>query len=365
MHATPAVGIVGPQARKRPPLPGPHHGTKPLGSYADERLEESMDRRPIGTGYLRVSEISLGCWTLGGLNWVDGVPNGWANVHEDEAIRAIHLALDAGVNHFDNADVYGNGRAERMLSKALGNRRKEVIIASKVGHFPGTAEHAYEDLHIRHQCEQSLRNLKTDVIDIYYFHHGNFGPNDRFLDDAVAMVHRLRDEGKIRLIGLSAYSTEDFLRLVPRIKPAVLQSWAHMLDDQFIAPGSPVERLMAEHKLSFVAFSPLAQGLLLGKYDADNPPHFEPGDIRRERDRFQPESIRDTNRKVDRVKARFGSTIKELARVALQYVLAHEHVACVIPGFRNERQVACNLAAAGKPLTSDDVRNVREVFHES
>ncbi len=321
-----------------------------------------MQYRPLGDSDIKVSEISLGCWTLGGLNWINGMECGWADVDEDEATRAIHMAIDAGVNHFDNADAYGNGRAERFLARALGAKRKDVIIASKVGHFPGTAAHAYEAQHIRHQCEQSLTNLNTDVLDIYYFHHGHFGENDCYLDDAVAMMNRLRDEGKVRLVGLSAYSSEDFTRLVPVVQPTVLQSWAHLMDDQFIRPGSPVAKLMAERKMSFVAFSPLAQGLLLGKYDADNPPQFAPGDFRREKEEFRPEGIREANAKVERIKQRFGESIEDLARVALQYVLAMDNVACAIPGFRNERQVQCNLAAADKPLSAEDVAYLQEIF---
>lgn len=321
-----------------------------------------MQYRRLGNSDIQVSEVSLGCWTLGGRNWFEGKSIGWADVDEREAIDAIHWALDAGVNHFDNADVYGDGRAERMLAAALGGQRDQVVIATKVGHNRGTAAHAYEPQHIRHQCEQSLVNLQTDYIDLYYFHHGDFGPNDRYLDDAIATMHQLRDEGKIRLIGLSAYSDGDFERLVPRIKPTVLQSWAHMMDDRYIRPGGGVAELMAANELSFVAFEPLNKGLLLGKYDADNPPQFEPGDIRGQLDKFKPDAIRETNAKVDKIKARFGATLPELVRVALQYVLAHERVACVIPGFRNLRQAQTNVGAAGKPLSADDIAFLRGVF---
>ena len=147
-----------------------------------------MKMRELGQSGVMVSEVSLGCWTMGGLNWVNGTPNGWANVDEDEVERAIRVAVDAGVNHFDNADVYGNGRAERMLArvlKRLGLNTNDFVIATKVGHFPGTAEHAYEPAHIRHQCEQSLINLQRETIDLYYFHHGSFGDNDTYLDGAV------------------------------------------------------------------------------------------------------------------------------------------------------------------------------------
>lgn len=321
-----------------------------------------MQKRKLGQSDVSVSEISLGCWTLGGPNWVGETAVGWADVDEDEAIRAVHYVLDHGVNHFDNADVYGNGRAERMLARALGPKRSHVIIATKVGHSRGTAEHAYEPQHIRHQCEQSLLNLRTDVIDLYYFHHGDFGPEDRYLDEAVATMHRLRDEGKIRLIGLSAYSSDDFARLVPKIQPTVLQSWAHLMDDQFIRPGSVVADLLERHHMSFVAFSPLNQGLLLGRYSADSPPQFPPGDHRAGKEKFSTPALRDTNAKLQRVKERFGSSVEDLARVAMQFLLGHANVGCVIPGFRNRRQVECNVAAADKPLTAQDLDALRSIF---
>lgn len=321
-----------------------------------------MRYRELGQSGIRVSEVSLGCWTLGGLNWVNGNPNGWANVDEAEAARAIDCALDHGVNHFDNADVYGNGRAERMLARILGARGKDLVIASKVGHFPGTAEHAYQPLHIRHQCEQSLLNLRRDTIDVYYFHHGDFGPDDRYLDDAVAEMRRLQAEGKVRLIGQSAYSSADFVRVVPRVRPDVLQSWAHALDLGFIQEGSPVRRLLDERKMSFVAFSPLARGLLLGKYPPGSRPSFEPGDHRRGSQQFSEENLRRVENRLEGIRARFGKSTEELARVALQCVLAHPPVACVIPGFRNQRQVEINLSGADRPLDPAELEALRQIL---
>lgn len=324
-----------------------------------------MEYRRIGSTEVEVSEVSLGCWTLGGLNWVNGSPNGWANVDEDEVTEAVALGLEAGVNHFDNADVYGNGRAERMLARVLerlGRKSEELVIATKVGHFPGTAEHAYTPAHIRHQCEQSLINLKRDYIDIYYFHHGDFGPDDCYLPEAVETMNALVAEGKVRVKGLSAYSIDDFERLVPHVEPAVLQSWAHAIDDQFIRTGGRLQALMDARNLSFVAFSPLAQGRLLAKYDAKNPPSFDPGDNRRDSPAFSAEGLADLEPRLAKLKARFGETTQALADAALGYVLARPHVACVIPGFRNARQVGCNLGAAGKPLSEEDVDFIASVF---
>ncbi|MFA7257115.1 MAG: aldo/keto reductase [Kiritimatiellales bacterium] len=323
-----------------------------------------MKTRKLGTSELEVSEISLGCWTMGGLNWVNGQPNGWANVNEDEITAAVKKAVDAGVNHFDNADVYGNGKAERMLArvlKKLGLKSEDFIIATKIGHFPGTAAHAYEPTHIRHQCEQSLINLQREYIDIYYFHHGSFGDH---LEEAAATMDELVKEGKVRIKGQSAYSAADFERAVPVVKPTVLQSWAHALDVQFITPGSPVVNLLEKYKMSFVAFSPLCQGILLDKFDPENLPKFEEGDHRQHSARFTAESLRAVKPKLEKIKARFGSSPEELAAVALNYVLSFPNLGCVIPGFRNERQVTCNLTAAGRPLSTEDLDFIRATFAE-
>jgi aryl-alcohol dehydrogenase-like predicted oxidoreductase len=139
------------------------------------------------------------------------------------------------------------------------------------------------------------------------------------------------------------------------VKPAVLQSWGNALRPNFIKPDSIVGRLLAEYKMSFVAFSPLQQGILLDKFDPEYPPQFEEGDIRRTDSRFKPEHLRRLKPKLAHLKSSFGATAEELASMALRYVLNHPNVACVIPGFRNERQVACNLGVVNRQLSADDV----------
>ncbi len=324
-----------------------------------------MKYRTLGNTSVKVSEISFGCWTMGGLNWVNGSPNGWADVDEDQVTQAIRLAVDAGVNHFDNADVYGNGRAERMLArvlKRLGLRSTDFVIATKVGHFPGTAAHAYESAHIRHQCEQSLINLQRDYIDLYYLHHGSFGDQHQYLQSAADTLDDLVRQGKVRLKGQSAYSEADFERAVPVVKPQVLQSWAHALDDHFIRAGGPLQKLMQKFELTFVAFSPLAQARLLGKYNPQHPPTFEPGDHRLGSKAFSGEELARLAGKIEKLKARFGDTTEDLAAVALQYVLAHPRVSCVIPGFRNAAQARCNVGADSRTLSASDIEFIRTVM---
>jgi myo-inositol catabolism protein IolS len=323
-----------------------------------------MKYRKLGKSNVEVSEISLGCWTMGGLSWVNGDPNGWANVDEKEVAEAINYAIDNGVNHFDNADVYGNGRAERMLARILGNRTNNFIIATKVGWFPGTAAHAYEPAHIQHQCEQSLINLKRDYIDLYYFHHGHFGDNNEYLDDAVEVMYKLKQEGKVKLIGQSAYSHEDFQKLISKVKPDVIQTYANAVERRFLDEGNPTRKLMEENQISLVAFRPLYEGLLLDKYKKENLPQFENGDHRKEQSRFSYENLAKLEVQLNKIKEKFGSSIEDLARVAQQFVLKYNFTAAVIPGFRNLKQVKINLSAMDKPLTDDEFEYVKSAFSD-
>ncbi|MBS0195194.1 MAG: aldo/keto reductase [Planctomycetes bacterium] len=341
-----------------------------------------MRYRPIGKTDIKVSEIGFGCWTMGGPNWStsNGQPIGWADVDENDVLAGIKTGIDAGVNHWDNADIYGNGRAERMLAACLtklGVSRKTQVIATKVGHAKGTAPHAYDPLHVRRQCEQSLRNLGTDYIDIYYFHHGTFvgpgygGEQHDYLHEAAAVMHALVKEGKVRAIGQSAYSDDDFERAVPVVKPHVLQNKANLRYDDFIRAGSRCQALMEKHGCSFVAFGPLDQGILLDKFDPANPPKFEEGDYRNNRKDFGTQTLSGVRAKIAKVRERFGSKaaagspedVAFLSSVASRWVLSHAHVCSTIPGFRNQRQAACNVVAGvDTPMNAADAAWLGTLF---
>ncbi|MBP9913580.1 MAG: aldo/keto reductase, partial [Opitutaceae bacterium] len=139
-------------------------------------------------------------------------------------------------------------------------------------------------------------------------------------------------------------------------------SWANALAPDFIRPGGVVPQLLAEHGMSFVAFSPLAQGLLLDKFNPNKPPQFEEGDHRRNSGRFTADKLHELKPKLANIKARLGATTEDLAAVAQRYILNHLSVACVIPGFRNERQVACNLAATDRRLSAEEVAFIEQTL---
>jgi aryl-alcohol dehydrogenase-like predicted oxidoreductase len=340
---------------------------------------------------MKVSEIGFGCWTMGGPNWSpqNGQPIGWADVNEGDVLEAIKVGLDAGVNHWDNADIYGNGRAERLLGaclKKLGVKPGTQVIATKVGHFRGTAPYGYEPRHIRNQCEQSLKNLGVDQIDLYYFHHGAYvgpgydaQPHD-YLHEAAETMHALVKEGKVRAIGQSAYSVEDFEHAVPVLRPNVLQNKANLRYDDFVREDSPMRTLMERHDCSFVAFGPVDQGILLDKFDPDNPPAFEEGDYRRSRKDFTPETLRGVRTKLAEAKQRFGigtggatdagakemgvdPVVAGLSSMSCRWLLSHERVCSVIPGFRNARQARCNVrGGVDAPMSPEDAKWLRELF---
>lgn len=323
-----------------------------------------MEYRTIGKTDIEVSEFGLGCWALGGPNWEKGtIPSGWSDIEEGPVVDAVSYAVDHGVNHFDNADCYGNGRAERLLARALGSRTSEVVISSKVGWVQGCAEHAYESTNIRHQCEQSLRNLNRDVIDIYYFHHGNFGPDDRYLPEALETMHRLRDEGKIRSIGLSCYTQKEFKRLIPQIVPDAVQCWAHLMDSHFVAKNSILQQLCEEYCATIVGFQPFNQGVLLDKFDPENPPLFGEGDHRINLKKFHQEQLRSSHELLNEVKERYGSSVESLAAVAVKFVLNHASVSGVVAGFRNREQVQENLSMLDKiNLNGNDMSFLYKLF---
>lgn len=337
-----------------------------------------MNYRPVGRTGIKVSEIGFGCWTMGGPNWSmqNGSPIGWADVNDDDIRSGIKAGLDAGVNHWDNADVYGNGRAERTLAACfadLGVKRDAQVIATKVGHFRGTAPYGYEPNQIRAQCEQSLRNLRTDYIDIYYFHHATFtgpgydGKPHNYLHEAAAVMHDLVKQGKVRAIGQSGYNVTEFELALPIVRPDVIQNKANLRYDEFIRPGSRVQQLMELHGCTYVAFGPLDQGILLDKFDPDNPPKFDEGDYRNQRKDFAPATLRAVREKLAQVRKRFARPgvpeIETLSSAASRWVLAHDRVCSAIPGFRNERQARCNLRAAEDgPMSAADAQWLRELF---
>jgi aryl-alcohol dehydrogenase-like predicted oxidoreductase len=326
-----------------------------------------INYRILGKSGLKVSEVGLGCWAIGGLSWNDhGNQVGWGGSNDDDSIAGFYRAYELGINHWDTADVYGKGHSERLIGKVFsdGVKREDIILATKVGWFKGTAEHRYDPFLVKHQFEQSLKNLRTDYVDIYYFHTPFFGDENEYLEPTAELVLRLREEGKIRFIGQSAYSMDQFINVCPVTKPEILQLPFNALKSPFDTPANDIFSWADKNEFGVVMFGTYAMGLLLGKYDSKNPPKFDKGDIRNERENFVPDFIKKVEPALEQLKDKFGTDEQTLAWVANQYALHKSKNAIAIPGFKNARQVESNYKTMYRPLGVDEIAYVSGVFKD-
>jgi aryl-alcohol dehydrogenase-like predicted oxidoreductase len=313
----------------------------------------------FGRTNVQVPAISLGTWGHGGPNTNEGASVGWTGHDDAAAKQALRRAYELGITHWDTADAYGAGHAEELIGEIWGEvPRDAIFLATKFGYVKGPSRHYYDPVFMRAQCETSLRNMKTDTLDVYYFHHCDFGENDEYFDDALATMHELRDEGKVRFIGLSDWDASRILRFVERVDPDVVQSFRNLVDDEYESSG--LRAYVNAHDLGVAFFSPLKHGLLLGKYSA--PQQFEEGDFRRNVPEFgDPAFIERMQRARDAVTARFPSLAQPVLTALTGSLLVDNPTACVLLGQRNPRQVEA-AAAAGETLSAEDAAWVRSVY---
>ena len=306
----------------------------------------------FGRTNVQVPAISLGTWGQGGPNTNNGVSVGWTGHDDTQAKEALVAAYRAGITHWDTADAYGAGHAEQLIGEVLKSDvpRGALFIATKFGWVKGPSEHFYDPAFMRAQCEASLRNMGIDTIDLYYFHHCDFGES---FDDALATMHDLRDEGKVRFIGLSDWDASKIMKYIGRVDPDVVQPYRNLVDDEYESSG--LKAYVDGHDLGVAFFSPLKHGLLLGKYDAPHP--FEEGDFRRNVPEFLDAAF------IERMK-RASAAVSEkmpVLRAVTGALLVDNPTACVLLGQRNAKQVAA-AAAAGEALTKDEADLVKRAY---
>jgi aryl-alcohol dehydrogenase-like predicted oxidoreductase len=316
-----------------------------------------MNTIRFGRTGVEVSPIALGTWSFGGPKKAGRRDVGWGGHEDATAIAALARAYELGIRHWDTADAYGDGHAEELIGRVLGEvDREKVFLASKVGWVQGPFPHFYHPDLIRRQLERSLINLRTDHIDLYYLHHCDFGPDDRYLEPALDLFARFREEGKIRFVGLSDWDAAKILRLAPRVDPDVVQPYRNLLDDQYTSSG--LAAWVKEHDLGVAFFSPLKHGLLLGKYLQVQ--EFEPGDMRRGIPGFSDPSELE---RLARVRADVEQRIEHpepILHAVIDTLLQDSPTASVLLGQRNVLQVeaASTLGVPPDPETAAWIRSL-------
>jgi len=302
--------------------------------------------RQLGKSGIQVSAMGLGCWAIGGpFTNMEGVPVGWSDVDDNESIRAIHRALDLGVNFFDTADVYGTGHSEEILGKALMGRRDKVVIATKFGNVfdSETRQCTSEDgspEYVREALEASLRRLNTKYIDLYQFHIGGYPPEkaDRTRD----VLEELVKEGKIRGYAWSTDVLESVKVFAEGPNCTAVQQQLNVF-----AGNDEILTLCKEKNLASVNRSPLAMGLLTGKFQEST--RFPANDVRRHVEWFEgfkegkpnPEWLK----KLDAIREILTSGGRTLTQGALAWIWGRSEKTIPIPGFKTVRQVEENATA--------------------
>ncbi|HKR67062.1 MAG TPA: aldo/keto reductase [Thermoanaerobaculia bacterium] len=307
-----------------------------------------------------VPAISLGTWGHGGPRVTEGGESvGWSGHDDQQAKDALLAAYRAGITHWDTADAYGDGHAEELIGEMWDEvPRDAIFLATKFGYVQGPAKHPYDPKFMHEQAERSLRNMKTDVLDLHYFHHSDFGPDDRYLDGALETMHLLRDEGKVRFIGLSDWDGTRIMRVIERIDPDVVQPYRNLVDDDYESSG--LKSWVDAHDLGVAFFSPLKHGLLLGKYDA--PVEYGEGDFRSNVADFRdPEAIARYKRAAAETRARFADREEAVLQAVTGALLTDNPTACVLLGQRNPKQVAA-AAAVGEALSVEEAQWVRSLY---
>jgi aryl-alcohol dehydrogenase-like predicted oxidoreductase len=310
-----------------------------------------MQQRRLGTQGLTSSALGLGCM---------GMSEFYGPGDESESIKTIHEALDAGVTMLDTADMYGYGENERLVGKAIRNRRSEVVLATKFGIVrdrdnPGERSINGRPQYVRAACDASLRRLGVEYVDLYYQHRVDTSVP---IEETAGAMSELVVAGKVRYIGLSEASGEN-VRRAHAVHPisALQNEWSLWSRD--LETNGQLEAAR-ELGIGIVAYSPLGRGFLTG---AIKTPHdFGPGDFRAQSPRFVGENFEKNLRLVREVEAiaqRLGCTPSQ---VALAWLLAKGDDVVPIPGTKRVKYLHENLGAAAVRLDAGDARRLDEVF---
>jgi len=305
----------------------------------------------LGKTGIRVSAIGFGAWAIGGPNDLFGIPVGWSAVTDDEAERTLLRAWELGINFFDTADVYGNGRSEELIGRYL--HEKNTVIATKVGNGrrDGRAIKDFSVSYVRTQLEASLRRLRRDSVDLYQLH--NPPPDVWKTDDVFELLNRLKQEGKIRACGVSISTMEEGIHLIETVKADVLQVLFNVLNQE------PARELLAaalSRETGLLARVPLASGLLTGKFTAN---HLFAADDNR-RNYLSRRRLSEAIPKVEKFKQISEHAKASPNQVALAFLLHHNVVP--IPGARNALQVEENVAAENVKLDDKTITAIKREF---
>lgn len=299
-----------------------------------------MERRQLGHSEVTITPILMGTWQAGKAMWT--------GIEDTETIKAIRAAVEAGITTIDTAEIYGEGHSEQIVAQAIAEIRDQVELASKV--FP---THLKYD-QVLEACDRSLQNLQTDYLDLYQIHWpaGSFNSEIVPVEETMQALNKLKQQGKIRAIGVSNFSKEQVAEAqqygqIDSVQPPYSLFWRQ-------AEKELIPYCVAQ-KITVLAYSSLAQGLLTGKFGADH--QFEEGDHRAKNKLFQGETYERALQAVEQLRPIAQEKGCTLAQLALAWLIAQPNT-CAIAGARNAEQALGNAQALSVQLSQAELEQI-------
>lgn len=318
-----------------------------------------MQTRPLGNTDLNLSVIGLGTWAIGGGDWAFG----WGDQDDDQAIAAIRKAVDVGINWIDTAAVYGLGKSETLVGKALSEipQSDRPLIATKCGRTNagnGQIGKSLQRESVIAECEASLRRLQVDCIDLYQMH---WPQPDEEIEEGWSTLVELKQQGKVRHIGVSNHDVSQMQRL-QKIHPiASLQPPYSMIASEVEAEIIP---FCGQHQIGVVCYSPMGKGLLTGSFDLNRARGLCEKDHRSRDPRFQSPQLEINLEFVDGLQSVARTLDWTVAELAIAWVLRRPEVTSAIVGARRPEQIEQTAVAGKRSMTEDMTDKVRQLLEQ-
>jgi aryl-alcohol dehydrogenase-like predicted oxidoreductase len=310
-----------------------------------------MRKRRLGNSDLELTPIGVGAWAMGGSGWAFS----WGPQDDGESIAAIHAALDAGVNWIDTAAVYGLGHSEEVVARAIAGRSNRPYVFTKcerVWNERGEISSRLKAESVRRECEASLRRLQLDAIDLYQIH---WPDPEADIEECWCAMAKLKDEGKVRWIGVSNFN-------VPQLKRVHAIAPVTSLQPPYSAISPDIEQdtlpYCLENGIGVIVYSPMKSGLLAGKMTKERVANFSPEDFRKRAAAFQEPALTRNLALADKmaeIARRHGRTAGE---VAIAWTLRHPAVTAAIVGMRSAEQARGVLGALEFRLSPEEIAEI-------
>lgn len=316
-----------------------------------------METRRLGNSDLDITVLGFGAWAVGGGGWVGSM----GPQNEADSIPAIHAALDRGMNWIDTAALYGLGHSEEVVARALAGRNPRPYVFTKcerVWNEQGNVGASLKSASIRRECEDSLRRLKIDVIDLYQIHWPEPDPD---IEEGWTEMARLKEEGKVRYIGVSNFNVEQ-MRRAQKIAPIT------SLQPPYSIVTREIELEILPYALAnnigVIVYSPMSAGLLTGAMTKERVAKFAAEDWRRNLPNFREPLLSRNLRLVERLREIGRRHGRSPGEVAIAWTLDNPAVTGAIVGFRNAQQVQGVIGAAEFRLSAEELADIHTSVHE-